>query len=131
MLLQNATHLTSRPLLHCSLIPLIFLLLSLTLGRLFNNNLIMKLVNITTKHHVLSSCFQGFLTFSCLFSHHLRDGSRRGMWLGAGVSIGISYSSYIMFTLLLPLFLRIVMKTFCDDADIAHGSRYSSFILQL
>merc|ERR1712012_974955 len=38
--LDNATHLTSRPLLHCSLIPLIFLLLSLTLGRLFNNNLI-------------------------------------------------------------------------------------------
>ena len=53
------------------------------------------------------------------------------MWLGAGVSIEISYSSYIMFTLLLPLFLRIAMKTFCDDADRAHDPRYSSFILQL
>ena len=48
-----------------------------------------------------------------MFSHHLRDGSRRGLWLWSGVSIQLSYSHYIILTLVTPLILRIFYKN-CD-----------------
>jgi hypothetical protein len=60
---QDAVSLSQRPFLHCSSLPLVLLLLLLA-GRVVTGNLLRF----------------GLLLFSSLFSHHLRDATRRGLW---------------------------------------------------
>jgi hypothetical protein len=61
---QDAVSLSQRPFLHCSSLPLALLLLLLLVGRMVAGNLLRF----------------GLLLFSSLFSHHLRDATRRGLW---------------------------------------------------
>jgi hypothetical protein len=60
---QDAVSLPQRPFLHCSTLPLLLLLL-LLVWRVVTGNLLRL----------------GLLLFSSLFSHHLRDATRRGLW---------------------------------------------------
>merc|ERR1712179_871096 len=74
--LEDAVGQKNRPLLHNTLLPFGILFLSTLLGRFL------------LKGRKLFS--KGLLIFSSMFSHHLRDGSRRGLWLWGGVSIQLS-----------------------------------------
>ena len=60
-------------------------------------------------------------------SHHLRDGSRRGLWLSGGVTMELSYSQYIISTSILPLALRVVYEN-CDKEVLADTVKYSQII---
>ena len=59
-----------------------------------------------------------------MFSHHLRDGGRRGLWLFSGVTIKLTYSHYIILTLIMPLILRIFYKN-CDKQGSSETVKYS------
>jgi hypothetical protein len=60
---QDAVSLPQRPFLHCSSLPLVLFPLLLVWRGLTGNLLRF-----------------GLLLFSSLFSHHLRDATRRGLW---------------------------------------------------
>ena len=49
---------------------------------------------------------QGLLVFSSLVSHHLRDASRRGLWVWPGLSLPLPPPAYLLATQLLPPAVR-------------------------
>ena len=63
--LNKALNLAHRPFLHNSTIPLIFFLIAILINLVINNH----------KFKLISS-----LVFVALFTHQLRDASRRGLW---------------------------------------------------
>ena len=44
--------------------------------------------------------------FCSLVSHHLRDASRRGLWVGPGLSLPLPPPAYLLATQLLPPAVR-------------------------
>jgi hypothetical protein len=91
--LEDAVSLPQRPFLHCSALPLLLLLLMLV-GRVVTGNLLRL----------------GLLLFSSLFSHHLRDATRRGLWFIGLPPVPVSYPLYLVLFYLLPfLYIRLML----------------------
>ena len=89
----EAIALEKRPFLHNSLTLFIINLFFLAILTLFNSN----------KKYAWSS-----LLFLSWFSHHLRDGTRRGLWLGSIGNISpLNYKLYLLVILIMPLIFRI------------------------
>ena len=95
--IQDAVSLPNRPFLHCSSIPVI-ILAATSIGALFS------------RHRLLHRA--GLLIFSCFFSHHLRDASRRGLWFYGLPTIHVSYNVYVIFELSLPLVYRYLLSLY-------------------
>uniref|UniRef100_A0A1B6CQP7 Transmembrane protein 267 n=1 Tax=Clastoptera arizonana TaxID=38151 RepID=A0A1B6CQP7_9HEMI len=77
-----------RPILHCTSLPLAFLSVTVVL------NWFWKLPRL--------SCF-GWMVWVAVFSHHVRDGYRRGLWFWpVGSTAPIPYLLYILITVMLP-----------------------------
>uniref|UniRef100_H2ZXX8 Transmembrane protein 267 n=2 Tax=Latimeria chalumnae TaxID=7897 RepID=H2ZXX8_LATCH len=87
--LKAALHLPKRPFLHCStIIPLVALILKCCLQ-------IFKLKD--------SWCFLPWMVFISWTSHHIRDGTRQGLWFCPFGSIApLPYWLYIAMTASLP-----------------------------
>ena len=121
--LQAATSLKTRPFLHCSLLPSLYLLVSVVVGFISNKISIVTQVGRRSRgRQPLTHLFQGVLVFSSFFSHHLRDGSRRGIWVVSDLSIPLSYSGYIALTLILPLCYKVFLDLICDKYFKSHRS---------
>ena len=76
---------------------------------------------------------QGLLVFTTIFSHHIRDASRRGLWIWGTkddlISINVSYTAYLISITLLPLIFRRDKPYFCDFCHVSSPeSRYSEII---
>ena len=95
MYLQAAVSLPNRPFLHCSSIPFIIFIATSVFAVLSRNNLVFR---------------GGLLIFSCIFSHHLRDASRRGLWFYGLPTVQVPYTAYILLELLLPLLYRSLIN---------------------
>uniref|UniRef100_A0A182SM89 Transmembrane protein 267 n=1 Tax=Anopheles maculatus TaxID=74869 RepID=A0A182SM89_9DIPT len=97
--LQDATHLGRRPFLHNSAICIVILALLILTKRLERNRL---------------SLFIGavFIAFS---THHLRDATRRGIWIKSpfqdSSSPAVPYVLYLAFVNIIPHILAHLMQT--------------------
>lgn len=87
--LEAAVHLgTNRPPLHSSSVPIMILFLLVTLSWKF------ELPNVGRF---------GWLIWVAVFSHHIRDGNRHGIWIWpVGSTPAIPYSLYLAFTVGVP-----------------------------
>lgn len=96
---QNAIHLgEKRPVLHCTTIPVALLLITNV------SNWLWRLPRIANF---------GWISWVAIFSHHVRDGYRRGLWFWPiGSTAPIPYYVYILITMLLPHFTFIMMLNF-------------------
>lgn len=87
-LFQNALSLTHRPILHCSTIPVSLLVILVLTGKL-----------VCSRHPITA----GFMIFTSIFSHHIRDATRRGLWFFPfGSTPPLPYSLYILLELIIP-----------------------------
>jgi len=89
--LKAAISLPYRPFLHCSSIPVLILVASNLVALLYKQRFVLR---------------AGLLIFSSIFSHHVRDAARRGLWFYGLPSIQLSYNIYVVLELALPLFYR-------------------------
>merc|ERR1712181_163529 len=88
--IKDAVNLPSRPLLHCSSL----LLLPLLLALLLRHSLHLRPL---------------LLLLTCVFSHHLRDSIRRGLWFcPVGQTPSLPFPLYLF---ILPLFSRLALGT--------------------
>merc|ERR1712126_90935 len=115
--LKDAVGQTDRPFLHCSAVPVIYLVCSLLIGA------------VSRKPQFST---QGVLVFSIILSHHIRDASRRGLWIWGIkddiININIPYPAYLISVLLLPLVLHFCYN-FCDSCHTSRPvSKYSPMI---
>ncbi|XP_065923786.1 transmembrane protein 267-like [Magallana gigas] len=95
--LQAALSLRSRPFLHSSTLTLALCVLLFLTGHALNKGWI-KLLSVM--------CFLAWM------SHHVRDGSRRGLWFPPlGSTPAIPYSIYVTVTCLMPLVMMFVLQT--------------------
>ncbi len=93
--LTDAISLSNRPFLHNSLTLLIVNLIIFILLNYFNS-----------KANYWSTIF-----FISWFSHHIRDGNRRGVWLGSiHTTKPIKTEQYLIILLFVPLFLRFLKQ---------------------
>ena len=96
---QAALSLRSRPFLHSTILTLMLCLILFVTGYTLNKGWI-KLFAV--------SC-----SVACT-SHHVRDGSRRGLWFPPfGSTPLIPYKLYLTITLVLPLVLMLLVHL-CD-----------------
>lgn len=95
--LQAALSLRSRPFLHSTTLTLALCVLLFLTGHTLNKGWI-KLLSVM--------CFLAWT------SHHVRDGSRRGLWFPPiGSTPAIPYSIYVTLTCLMPLVMMFVLHT--------------------
>lgn len=94
---QNALNLGKRrPPLHCTTLPLIILGGCLAVGWFYDSPKVWRF---------------GWLTWVSIFSHHVRDGFRRGIWLWPfGSTPPIPYYLYLVIILALPYLVMIPLK---------------------
>ncbi|KAK7864011.1 hypothetical protein R5R35_000117 [Gryllus longicercus] len=96
--LTDALNLTSRPFLHCSSVVFLLCVIFISVSSVFN------LKEITTF---------GWILFAAFVSHHIRDATRRGLWIWPfGSTAPIPYNIYIILTMLFP-FVLITVMTLC------------------
>ena len=96
---QAALSLRSRPFLHSTTLTLVLFLILFITGYTLNKGWI-KLLSVM--------CFVAWT------SHHVRDGSRRGLWFPPfGSTPLIPYKLYLTITLVLPLVLMLLVHL-CD-----------------
>ena len=96
---QAALSLRSRPFLHTTTLTLMLCLILFITGYTLNNGWI-KLLSVM--------CFVAWT------SHHVRDGSRRGLWFPPFGSTPLTpYKLYLTITLVLPLVVMLLVHL-CD-----------------
>ncbi|XP_061165569.1 transmembrane protein 267-like [Saccostrea echinata] len=99
--LQAALSLKSRPFLHSTTLTLLISLIIFITGYILNKGWI-KLLSV--------------MCFIAWTSHHIRDGSRRGLWFSpVGSTPAIPYNIYVVLTLSLPLLVTFLLKIFNAD----------------
>ncbi|ESO82880.1 hypothetical protein LOTGIDRAFT_229868 [Lottia gigantea] len=92
LFIQDALSLSERPPFHASTIVIILAATCWLIGYIL---------------HLHCSKILGLLFLSSGFSHHIRDGWRRGLWFPPlGSTQPIPYNLYIVLILILPLFIR-------------------------
>ncbi|XP_046670041.1 transmembrane protein 267 [Homalodisca vitripennis] len=95
--LKNAMSLgKKRPIFHCTTLPIVILLLLLSASWMWDSPKMWRF---------------GWITWISFFSHHIRDGFRRGIWLWPlGSSPPVPYYVYILITLALPYLVMVPLK---------------------
>ncbi|XP_054006804.1 transmembrane protein 267 [Hylaeus anthracinus] len=95
--LNDATHLTKRPFLHCTTLPIALWLMLNFYASVFN-------------HPRLS--YYSWIMLSSFLSHHIRDGTRRGLWFcPIGSTQPIPYYLYLSLSMILPHVLQWLMTS--------------------
>ena len=94
--LEKVLNLDHRPFLHNSTIPVILYFVSIIVCYFWKNQ----------NAKVISS-----LIFIAFMTHHLRDGSRRGLWFYPWInSLPVPYPVYIISTVLLSLLVKLYVS---------------------
>ena len=107
--INDAIKLTRRPFLHNSSLPIIswtsvILVTRALKGPLISSELAWKITKYSTMIFIVA-----------ILSHHVRDASRRGLWMPPiSNAIPVSYISYVILTVILPLTVRVALN-YCDD----------------
>ncbi|XP_018396387.1 PREDICTED: transmembrane protein C5orf28 isoform X1 [Cyphomyrmex costatus] len=102
---QDATHLQKRPFLHCTTIPLLLWTFFILLSNTFHSPLM---------EHI------SWVILAAFLSHHIRDGTRRGLWFCPfGSTRPIPYYLYVSLSMSLPYILHWLMSlhTFAPKND--------------
>ncbi|KAL6432297.1 hypothetical protein ACFW04_006736 [Cataglyphis niger] len=95
--IHDATHLQKRPFLHCTTVPIILWVLLNFLSKTFHSPSILE----HTSWVILAS----------FLSHHIRDGTRRGLWFCPfGSTRPIPYYLYVSLCMFLPYILYWLMN---------------------
>ncbi|XP_043283505.1 transmembrane protein 267 [Venturia canescens] len=106
--LRDATHLDRRPFLHNTTIPLVLWIVLMLSSRSFNSP---GLNNFA------------WIVLTSFLSHHIRDGSRRGLWFAPfGSTPPIPYYLYVAFSMGLPYIIYWLM--FLIGAPIIKDRNY-------
>ncbi|XP_034939403.1 transmembrane protein 267 [Chelonus insularis] len=93
--LTAATSLKKRPFLHCTTLPIMIWLIFLLISRILHNS---KLASFS------------WIILTSFLSHHIRDGTRRGLWLAPlGSTPNIPYYLYILLDMTLPFAIHIAI----------------------
>ncbi|XP_070164373.1 transmembrane protein 267 isoform X1 [Polyergus mexicanus] len=94
--IHDATHLQKRPFLHCTTVPIILWVLFISLSKIFHSPIL---------EHTSWVILASFL------SHHIRDGTRRGLWFYPfGSTRPIPYYLYVSLCMFLPYILYWLMS---------------------
>ena len=95
--LEDAVSLDQRPFLHNSTLPLCLYVIAM-------------LINCTVMANQVMIKTYSTLAFVAVFTHHLRDASRRGLWFSPWIqSLPVSYPMYIFLTVFLCLITRFLL----------------------
>lgn len=93
---QDATHLQKRPFLHCTTIPILLWTFFILLSNTFHSPLM---------EHI------SWVILAAFLSHHIRDGTRRGLWFCPfGSTRPIPYYLYVSICMSLPYILHWLMS---------------------
>ncbi|KAF3423124.1 hypothetical protein E2986_02295 [Frieseomelitta varia] len=93
--LSDATHLEKRPFFHCTTLPITAWLMMNFYASVFN-------------HPKLS--YYSWIILASFLSHHIRDGTRRGLWFcPIGSTQSIPYYLYLSMSMMLPHVLQWLM----------------------
>ncbi|XP_049806020.1 transmembrane protein 267 [Schistocerca nitens] len=94
--LENALQLKSRPFLHCTSIPLLVFGIGVVVGYVLKYSMMKR---------------YSWLLIAALLSHHIRDSTRRGLWLWpCGTTYPLPYYLYVIITVLIPFLIVAGMK---------------------
>lgn len=112
LLFQDALSLgKKRPVLHCTTLPVVVLLTCLTVGCIIDSPRVLRF---------------GWLAWVALFSHHIRDSSRRGLWLWPlGSSPPLPYYIYLCVTLALPYLVIIPLSSRTASVSTTDYAQYT------
>ncbi|XP_020283771.1 transmembrane protein 267 [Pseudomyrmex gracilis] len=103
--IHDATHLQKRPFLHCTTIPILLWILFISLSSIFHSPVL---------EHT------SWLILAAFLSHHIRDGTRRGLWFCPfGSTRPIPYYLYLSLCMFLPyaLYWLMSLHTFARKSD--------------
>ncbi|KAG5314750.1 TM267 protein, partial [Pseudoatta argentina] len=93
---QDATHLQKRPFLHCTTIPILLWTFFILFSNTFHSPLM---------EHI------SWMILAAFLSHHIRDGTRRGLWFCPfGSTRPIPYYLYVSLCMSLPYILHWLMS---------------------
>ncbi|XP_015430695.1 PREDICTED: transmembrane protein C5orf28 [Dufourea novaeangliae] len=93
--INDATHLEKRPFLHCTTVPIVLWFLMNFYSNVFN-------------YPKLS--YYSWIVLASFLSHHIRDGTRRGLWFcPIGSTQPIPYYLYLSMSMMLPHILQWLM----------------------
>nr|XP_033340130.1 transmembrane protein 267 [Megalopta genalis] len=93
--LNDATHLKKRPFLHCTTVPIVIWTLLNLYSSMFNHP---------------KSSYYAWMILASFLSHHIRDGTRRGLWFcPIGSTEPIPYYLYLCMSMMLPHVLQWLM----------------------
>ncbi|XP_029165329.1 transmembrane protein 267 [Nylanderia fulva] len=102
--IHDATHLQKRPFLHCTTIPIILWIVLIFLSNTFHSPIL---------EHT------SWIILASFLSHHIRDGTRRGLWFYPfGSTRPIPYYLYVSLCMFLPYILYWLMslRTFAQKS---------------
>ncbi|KOC66932.1 Transmembrane protein C5orf28 [Habropoda laboriosa] len=95
--LSDATHLEKRPFLHCTTVPIIIWLTMNLYSSMFNQP---------------KYSYYSWIVLASFLSHHIRDGTRRGLWFCLiGSTQPIPYYLYLTISMMLPHILHWLMMS--------------------
>ncbi|XP_024885353.1 transmembrane protein 267 [Temnothorax curvispinosus] len=94
--IHDATHLQKRPFLHCTTVPIVLWTLFISFSNAFHSPLL---------EHT------SWVILAAFLSHHIRDGTRRGLWFCPfGSTRPIPYYLYVSLCMSLPYILHWLMR---------------------
>ncbi|XP_032680176.1 transmembrane protein 267 [Odontomachus brunneus] len=103
--IHDATHLEKRPFLHCTTVPFILWLLLILLSGIFHSPELEQ---------------SSWIILAAFLSHHIRDGTRRGLWFCPfGSTPPLPYYLYVSLEMSLPylLYWFSSLHTFAEKND--------------
>ncbi|XP_043605287.1 transmembrane protein 267 isoform X2 [Bombus pyrosoma] len=99
---KDATHLEKRPFFHCTTLPIAIWIMLSFYASVFN-------------YPKLS--YYSWIILASFLSHHIRDGTRRGLWFcPIGSTQPIPYYLYLSMSMMLPHVLQWLMVSFVHES---------------
>ncbi|EFN79348.1 transmembrane protein 267 isoform X2 [Harpegnathos saltator] len=102
---DDATHLEKRPFLHCTTVPIVLWIFLILLSSVF---------------HSLKLQQASWIVLAAFLSHHIRDGTRRGLWFCPfGSTRPLPYYLYVSLCMSLPylLYWLSYQHTFAESSS--------------
>ncbi|XP_074114950.1 transmembrane protein 267 [Cotesia typhae] len=97
--IKDATNLERRPFFHCTTLPIIIWAVLLVVSKVTPEDLFYN----------LNYC--AWILLTSFLSHHIRDATRRGLWVPPFGSTGrIPYYFYVLLAMLFPYFVYLSME---------------------
>ncbi|XP_078042385.1 transmembrane protein 267 [Augochlora pura] len=99
--LNDATHLKKRPFLHCTTVPIVIWVFLNMHSSIFDHP---------------KSSYYSWMILASFLSHHIRDGTRRGLWFcPIGSTEPIPYYLYLSMSMMLPHVLQWLMVSLAQE----------------